>query len=295
MTGFRKMVRRLYEILYEQPKARREISRLYREDDPRSKSLANALRAFVDKSAGQEEQAWIARIETLRNELNDSDTEISITDYGAGSAGVNLTAEEEYEGRVVTRSIGEVCRTASKLPGWAFLLFKLIRELMPSVCLELGTCLGISAAYQAAALELNRRGRIVTLEGAEALASLAKENLKRLGLERVDVRIGRFRDILAQVLREQGRVDFVFIDGHHDEHATLAYFDEIYPFLSEGAAVVFDDISWSRGMERAWVAIASDERIRVSVDMRDVGICIMAGSPAEKKSSYSVAAARLDR
>jgi len=162
-------------------------------------------------------------------------------------------------------------------------LFKFIREFRPSVCLELGTCLGISASYHAAALELNNHGKIVTLEGSESLASLARENFERLGLKRVTVVVGRFQDTLEEVLRRQAPIDFVFIDGHHDEHATLAYFEKIFPFLSEDAVLVLDDISWSNGMKRAWKTIVSNKRINISVDLFNVGVCIIASSLKEKQ------------
>jgi predicted O-methyltransferase YrrM len=51
-------------------------------------------------------------------------------------------------------------------------LFKLVRTLQPATIVELGTCIGISAAYQAAAQQINHRGRIVTLEGSSTRAAL---------------------------------------------------------------------------------------------------------------------------
>lgn len=285
MTRFRKIVSKLYRrTIYKKLKTRKEMSRLYGVDNGVSKSLANALNAVLETSISMEEKVWIDRIESLRDELNASSTEISILDYGEWSPELNLTAEEMYQGKVITKTIGEVCRIASVPHIWVFLLFKLVRKFKPSVCLELGTCLGISAAYQAAALELNHHGRIVTLEGAESLASLARENFERLGLKRVVVSVGRFQDTLGEVLREQAPVDFAFINGHHDEHVTLAYFKQIFPFLSESAVLVFDDINWSKGMERAWDVIVADKRIKVSVDLFRVGICIIARSPKEKQS-----------
>lgn len=223
-------------------------------------------------------------IESLRNELNASSTEISVVDHRAWWPDLDLTAEEMYQEKVVTRTIGEVCRIASLPHVWTHLLFRLIREFKPSVCLELGTCLGISAAYQAAVLELNHRGRLVTLEGAESLASLARDNFKSLGLKRVVMSVGRFRDKLGEVLDAKAPIDFVFIDGHHDERATLALFEQIFPFLSESAVLVFDDIDWFKGMHRAWDVMCSDKRIKISVDLFRVGICIIARFPEEKQS-----------
>jgi predicted O-methyltransferase YrrM len=260
-----------------------EVARLHREDDTASRLLASAISAALNKSTSMEERKWINKIEALRNELNASSDEISMIDYGAGSPDLHLTADQMYQGRVLSTTIGKVCRTGSKQPPWAFLLFKLIREFKPLLCLELGTCLGISTAYLAAALELNQRGRITTLEGAESLASLAKKNFASLGLERVSVVIGRFQDKLPEVLRAQEHINFAFIDGHHDEHATLTYFEQILPHLAENAVVIFDDISWSEGMKRAWSKMVSHEKVQLSVDLQSMGICLVGCVQNDKK------------
>ena len=86
----------------------------------------------------------------------------------------------------------------------------------------------------------------------------------------------RFQDVLDKVLNESRPVDFAFIDGYHDENATMRYFDQHIPFLAnQGVVLVFDDISWSPGMKNAWKKIKVDERVKISVDLLKVGICFM--------------------
>ena len=90
----------------------------------------------------------------------------------------------------------------------------------PGSCLEMGTAVGVSTAYQAAALRLNRHGSFVTIEGATSLADIARSNFQQLGLDTVEVVVGRFQDTLTEVLTSRQPVDYVFVDGHHDEQAT---------------------------------------------------------------------------
>jgi predicted O-methyltransferase YrrM len=164
---------------------------------------------------------------------------------------------------------------ASKTPFWSLLLFKLVRNLQPTIAVELGTCLGVSAAYQAAAQQLNGRGRIITLEGSAARAALSRKHLASLGLENATVIAGIFDDTLQKTLTANSPVDFAFIDGHHDEHATLRYYQQFLPHLIEETVVVFDDIAWSPGMRRAWKALQNDANVAVSIDMLAVGICVV--------------------
>jgi len=77
------------------------------------------------------------------------------------------------------------------------------------------------------------------------------------------------------VLNQHGPIDYVFVDADKDEQEVLQYFEKIYPFLSSRAVLVFDDIYWSRGMERAWKTIERDARVKVSVDLLALGVCII--------------------
>ncbi|MCH8317043.1 MAG: class I SAM-dependent methyltransferase, partial [Bacteroidetes bacterium] len=106
------------------------------------------------------------------------------------------------------------------------------------------------------------------------LASIARKNFEKLGLDNITIKIGRFQDTLPDVLNELKKIDYVLIDGHHEEHATVGYFNQIYPYLAKNSILVFDDIFWSKGMRNAWKKIISDTRVNAYVDMYDVGICI---------------------
>jgi hypothetical protein len=265
-------------------KGRMVISGMCGDGDEALKALGLALRETVGNDIDPAEQAWIDSIESLRDEMNSSSEKIAIEDFGAGSPDDGLTESEMYEGKVIEKTVGAVCRSASRSYLWSVLLFKLVRKAQPSVCLELGTCLGVSAAFQAAALKINGAGTIVTLEGAKSLAALAERNFEKLGLDNARVVVGRFQDTLGGVLDEYGRMDLAFIDGHHDEKATIEYYRQILPFLSERAIVVFDDINWSAGMNRAWKTIIADDRVGISVDLRQIGICVLGNTRGGKRN-----------
>jgi len=133
-------------------------------------------------------------------------------------------------------------------------------------------------------------GSLVTLEGSPALAELARDHLRRLGLDaRAQVVIGDFRDTLDPVLRAHGPIHCVLMDGHHEERATLDYFAHILPFLADGALLVIDDIAWSRGMARAWRMIARHGRIAVAADLVAVGVCVVGSAEAPRARSFTVA------
>lgn len=259
------------------------LRRLSREPGTLAVAVAAALRSAPRDDVTPEERDWITRIERLRAELNASDAPVARLDQGAGSPGAGRTAEEMLAGVETPGTVGHISRLTSKPPFRGRVLFDLVRQTRPASCVEMGTSVGISAAYQGAALELNGSGTLVTLEGAPAVAEIARANLRRLGLDRTEVVIGRFRDTLPGVLGARQPVDYVFVDGHHDEQATLDYFERLLPFLAEAALLVFDDIAWSDGMRRAWSRIASDPRVGCAVGLGPVGLCLFDRAAAARR------------
>jgi predicted O-methyltransferase YrrM len=266
-------------------RATRETSRLFYKSSGTEKLLGNVLYETLRSSITISEKDWIRKIETLRENLNTSKDQILVADYGAGKSNLGLTQDEMNKGRLESRIVGDICRAASKPYLWCLLLFKLIRNFKPTNCLELGTCLGISASYQAAGLKLNGSGHLITLEGASALASLATKHFDEFGLNTIaSVIVGRFNDTLGRVLNEQRHIDYAFIDGHHDEAATISYFNQIMQYVLKKAVLVFDDINWSEGMKTAWETIIRDERLKICVNLRQIGICIIDDEITEKKN-----------
>jgi predicted O-methyltransferase YrrM len=251
------------------------IAGLLKSDKYSLRTTGTALKSHRDNKLTRDELWWIEAIEQIRSDLSSSTERIGVPDYGAGSPNDTRSGESMYAGKLTTEIIGEACRNYSKPRIWATLLFHLIRRHKPEVCVELGTCLGISAAYQAAALELNGSGRLLTLEGAPSFAEVAGRTLRSLGLcHRVEVVVGRFDDTLETILSGTAKIDYVFIDGHHDEQATIRYFERFVPHLADQALIVFDDIAWSPGMRSAWQRISRDTRIDVSFNFSNIGVCL---------------------
>lgn len=248
--------------------------------EPHVQRIARVLCEASRRPAGHE-RGWVERIEARRAALVASKEVVRFTDFGAGGPDVMRSAGEMDQGVTAASTVGAICRSASKPPEWCLLLLRMVRELRPQTCLELGSCVGLSAAYQAAGLVLcGNTGRLVTLEGATPLAAVARETIEELGLaERAEVRLGRFQDTLDDALRDLETVDLAFIDGHHDEDATVAYFNEIAPYMARDGVVIFDDINWSPGMRRAWHTIVTDSRTGESVDMGGVGLALMDDDP----------------
>ncbi|MGV8108375.1 O-methyltransferase [Methanospirillum sp.] len=243
--------------------------------------IGNALIEKIDNIITPEEERYISLIEKRRSFLLKSDLVVESVDYGAGNPRSNRTKKQMREGFRSTTPVSQLCRI-SKSKFWALLIFKLIRKLKPVSCLELGTCLSISASYQAAALTLNKKGRLLTLEGSTESCRIAKETMEEIELKNVEVVCGPFDDTYISALSLLQPVDFLFNDGHHDHDAVLKYFEEALPYLADDAIILFDDIAWSQGMQKAWREIEDDTRVAVIVDLGAMGIEFLSKREGEK-------------
>jgi predicted O-methyltransferase YrrM len=136
--------------------------------------------------------------------------------------------------------------------------------------IELGACAGLSGYYLGAAPTMER---LITIEGSAALAEVARNTLAPLG-GRAQVIAALFNDALDDLLPGCAPIDLAYIDGHHEKIATLTYFERLKPVLSDGAILLFDDISWSQDMRDGWDQICAMPRLSHCIDLGVVGLCI---------------------
>jgi predicted O-methyltransferase YrrM len=271
---------------YEPDKTNLSIARLTSHKNPKIRAIGEALLEAYSLDFLPEELEWVNSIEQRRSTLLQSSEEITVLDYGAGDAHSNRTQEEMREGVKFTKRVATVCEWSKPKP-WAIVLFKLIRKLKPSSCVELGTCVGISASYQAGALKMNGSGKLLTLEGSPETARIARETFAHLDLRNASVVVGPFHDTLQNALQSAKPIDFFFNDGHHDYTAVKRYFEESLPHLASDSVIIFDDISWSPGMRKAWAEVENDERVYASIDMQAMGIALV-GKKLMPKEKFTI-------
>jgi predicted O-methyltransferase YrrM len=218
---------------------------------------------FVEQVLNARHQpAAFARIEAHRRHLLASRDILEVEDFGAGSA----------FGQLQRRSVGSIARHAAKAAKFGRLLYRIAEHYRCGQVLELGTSLGISTAYMASAPGV---ARVLTLEGAPAVARAAGEGFSTLGLQQVEQILGNFDDTLGEALLRMPAPDLVFVDGNHRKEPTLRYFRECLAAAHEDTILLFDDIHWSAGMESAWAEIKADPEVRCTIDLFFVGIVLL--------------------
>lgn len=227
--------------------------------------LGSAILSAVQKDADRNEQAWIKKIESVRNQYNSS-----AKPHQRPTLSVSFEGERQYE----TVALKDAPKSP---PVIGRLLFHLTREFEPTTSLEFGTSVGISALYQAAGMAENGdpSATLSTMDVCEDYSTTAQKAARELGLEdRVVFHQGSFAKILPYIL-DGKTIDFAFIDGHHQGDATLDYYDSISKSLADRSILVFDDINWSQDMEHAWAEIRRRNEVSVSATLGKLGVCIV--------------------
>ena len=197
-------------------------------------------------------------IKAVRKKLLRDNTLLLIEDLGAGS-------------RVQTASqktVRQIARTAVKGEKYGKLLYRVVRHYNPKTIIELGTSLGISTAYMAAA---NKEATIYTIEGSPVIQQRAAANFKELQLPSIKSLPGAFDSVLPQVLDAVSRIDLAYVDGNHRLQPTLRYFGQLLQKRTADSMFIFDDIHWSKEMEEAWRVIQQHPDVTCSIDLFFLG------------------------
>ncbi|TAD89006.1 MAG: class I SAM-dependent methyltransferase, partial [Bacteroidetes bacterium] len=120
-----------------------------------------------------------------------------------------------------------------------------------------------------------RQGRIHTFEGCPETAEIAQKNFKILDVDNIKIHVGNIDKTLPALLPKVGKVDVAYLDANHQYEPTLRYFSQILPAMSEEGLLIFDDIHWSEGMQRAWQEVVAHPEVSLSVDLFAFGLAFV--------------------
>jgi predicted O-methyltransferase YrrM len=211
---------------------------------------------FRDRSVNKD----LAELNLVNQKYKKRKDWIETVDLGAG-AGKNKNVRRKTD-------VGKVVRKRGHNRRQLEMLYRLSRHFKPNTILEFGTAAGISTLYLGRG---NPGCRLISMEGCMGLASVAQSNFEKRNLV-VQLEIGDFNGMLDQVLAGIDQLDMVFFDGNHRKKPTLRYFNSCLSLANEESVFLFDDIHWSKGMEKAWEMIKKDKRVTITIDLFWVGL-----------------------
>lgn len=210
------------------------------------------------------------RIHRVYRRLKKEKRKIPNSHWGAGS--------QKQRGKEVR--VSDLIRQSSCTPGKGELLFRLAAWHKPTSMLELGTQLGLSAAYLAAG---RQSARMTSLEGHLPYVEWAQKNLDHLQLSHVKVLRTSFEEWIAEPGNHLAPIDLLYLDGDHRQKQILQYLQALRPRMSSKALVIVDDINWSAGMRKAWNEMKALPEVSLSIDLFHVGLLFFQKGRKEKE------------
>ncbi len=181
-------------------------------------ALRSALLEWAEGSLPEESHRAVGRIEAARAAL--------------------LEDQRPLNSR---QTVAECAWAGSNPSAIGRLLYSIARHSNSTLSLELGTLLGVSAAYLGSGLAPHR---LITIERGPARARRAREFLDSLSLrDAVQVEVADFGDTARMASIIQGRrFGLIYKDGAHDGPATEAFLRNCVEWAQPGAIVLLDDV-----------------------------------------------------
>lgn len=162
------------------------------------------------------------------------------------------------------------------------LLFRLVNRFHPHVIVEYGTCWGISSLY----LHLgNTQAHFFCIEPNSRIFEFSKKIMPS-DADNIQFLNGSFSERLSECLKF-GTPDFVFVHHLDNVQEYESVYGQLSTCLDQNTVLVVGGIHSTGEILDAWHRFSSDERIRVTMDLFDVGIAFC--DPKLNKQDYIVA------
>ena len=200
------------------------------------------------------------RIENARSQLKHSRKSLNFLDLGTSG---------RKNGMMSIRSISSIVRQSCTSPKVCRLLSRIVSHYECKHIVEFGTSLGMSTSYLASA---NPSGKVFTVEGCPEVSQVASQVFEFLHLRNIEQINVDFEYALEHFADRFQNIDLFFLDGNHAYVPTMKYFRFAKQYASNHTIFIFDDIHWSKEMEKAWREIVADEDVTVSIDLFCVGV-----------------------
>ncbi len=217
----------------------------------------------------QEHPATLA-IEKKRVSLLSNKNVIEVWDRGAGSRQI----DKKY------RPVKKIASSSLKPKKYGQLLYRIIAYFNPTNVIEMGTSLGITTCYIAAAVNDKP---VITMEGAPTIAAIARQQFEELGIKNIQIVEGDFDKTLTTVLESIDKVGMAYVDGNHKYVPTIQYFHDLLGKSNEDTVFIFDDIHWSAEMEKAWEQIKEHPSVTLTIDLFYIGLVFFRKENKEKE------------
>ncbi len=209
-------------------------------------------------------------LQQIRAQLIQNHTELQITDFGAGSKKLNNNK----------RRISDISKHGIATQKQAEFLYRLLNAFQPKTIIELGTSVGLTTLYLAKSVP---KSSIYTIEGCPNLFQFSNQLFQKQQQKNIQQIQGNFDIEFPKLLQSLKSIDFIYIDGNHAYEPTMRYFKTALTKKTPQTIMMFDDINWSKEMQKAWKEIQLNSEVTLSMDFFYFGLVFFRTEHKEKE------------
>ena len=168
-------------------------------------------------------------------------------------------------------SIHDIARSTGSSRKTGQLLFRIVNHYSPDSILVLGNSLGIDTAYLAAA---NTSLQLTTLQQDKMIAAMAMKHFQILDLKNIHMLVGDCKQLLDEYIKKNNKIGLMYSNINTDYASMMVYFNQLLGSIQPDSILIFQNIHFSRDMERAWEEIKANEIVTLTIDLFYTGIVL---------------------
>ena len=177
--------------------------------------------------------------------------------------------DRQQMGRFRQRPVGEIVEREAIKPKHGALLFRLTNYFKSRRILQLGPSMGLSTLY----LTSYAPGlKCIALENVPQFAAIARIAFEKAAHNPIDLRVGSYRELLSDALKDMGQVDFVFFNTLYEQQNNQYLFEECLKYVHPDTIFVFEGIKASRKMRDFWQQVSGHPEVSITVDLYSMGL-----------------------
>lgn len=185
-------------------------------------------------------------------------SEIEIFDFGTGRTKAhNYITKVSLQAKRSLKSNREIRQ-----------IFNLVSKYKSLQIIELGTSFGITSMTMALA---SRESSILSFEGCPNTSGYAKTCFEKYNLNQISLVLGNIDEVLRSSLSGIKTFDLAVVDANHTYQNTLNYFFMLKSLRNSKSIIIFDDIHWSKNINRAWQEIKADKDVTLTIETWNYG------------------------
>jgi predicted O-methyltransferase YrrM len=152
-------------------------------------------------------------------------------------------------------------------------LYNLVKEIGPSLVLELGTWRGASSIYLASALKQLKKGKVVTVDFQNDRSKRAAANFKKAGV--LDYIEQNTQGIDAFLKHDHRKYELIFMDAAKKDQGRWLQ-QLLSHHVRPGTIIIVDDVdTMGDRMEDLFLFVKSSKRLKTSRESIDDGLLII--------------------